>query len=76
MLIHDGASHTATTELLMEDDVLKRFPEEMCNTEEDRKALLAFLACSDAIEWMPKLVQYVLRGMRITSHKMENDCEF
>lgn len=43
-------------------DVIFPFPKDLVTTEEDKKAVLVHLACSDAVAWMHDLVEYFLKG--------------
>lgn len=44
------------------EDRLFRFPSEKCKTEEDRKALLSYLACSDLTLYLEHIAEYLLGG--------------
>ncbi|KAH8799936.1 hypothetical protein F5882DRAFT_506421 [Hyaloscypha sp. PMI_1271] len=44
------------------EDKLFRFPSEQCKTEEDQKALLSYLACSDLTLSLQHIAEYLLGG--------------
>jgi hypothetical protein len=44
------------------EDRLFQFPSEQCETEEDRKALLSYLACSDLTLYLEHIPEYLLAG--------------
>jgi hypothetical protein len=43
-------------------DMLIPFPHELVTTDEEKKALLAHLACTDAVGWMHDIVKHFLKG--------------
>ncbi|KAK2629531.1 hypothetical protein QTJ16_000351 [Diplocarpon rosae] len=58
MTIHDLEPKLPATRL----GFLQHVPTELCNTEEDKKSLLAAVFCCDSIAWLHDVVTYVLRG--------------
>lgn len=43
-------------------DVLHPFPAMLALDENDKKAVLSYTACEDAVAWMHHLVRYMLEG--------------
>ncbi|KAH7317881.1 hypothetical protein BKA65DRAFT_570420 [Rhexocercosporidium sp. MPI-PUGE-AT-0058] len=60
LYIHDKDLRADVKTVQGETDRIVSFPHEMCNTDEDKKAVLVHLTCSDAIAWMHDLVKYLL----------------
>lgn len=53
LLIHDRDFNAEElSKVATEVDLIKPFPHEMCENEEDKQAVLVHLACTDAVAWM------------------------
>ncbi|PVH78506.1 hypothetical protein DL98DRAFT_590250 [Cadophora sp. DSE1049] len=61
LLIHDRDFNTEElSKVITEIEMIKPVPHEMCENEEDKKAVLVHLACSDAVAWMHHSVKFML----------------
>jgi hypothetical protein len=56
--LYEGCYPTIITEL----DILIPFPHQLVTTDEEKKALLAHLSCTDAVVFMSDMVKYFLKG--------------
>jgi len=54
--MHDGRYSTG----LSRYDFVQPFPNHLLSNESDKKAVLVYMACSDAVGWMQEVVEYVL----------------
>jgi hypothetical protein len=48
--------------MISEMDFLEAFPESLCESEEEKLALLSHIACSDAVAWLHELIKYMIEG--------------
>ena len=53
--------------LLTEESIMRPFPRGLCETEEDKKAILVHRACLYALAFMHDIANYMLAGMNLLS---------
>jgi hypothetical protein len=60
MYIHEGVYNYEG--MISEMDFLETFPESLCESEEEKLALLSHIACSDAVAWLHELIKFMIGG--------------
>lgn len=75
MYLHEGEYDPIQKECTV-IDLLHQFPTALVSNDNDKKAILTHLSCSDAVGYMHDLVRYILQGSFFAINTLEFQLTF